>query len=214
MPSKAEKLAKKIFKLKNIKSLTNAGGGFEKKFKVVVFVPEKNTDELAASMASAGAGIIGNYTLCSFRTPGTGTFKGNTDSNPSIGVKGEYEWVSEIRLEMICDKKNIDSVIEKIFETHPYDEPAYDIYEVMTKNKKSNGSIMRLTLKKRMPVKEIVKAINPKLKFSIIPRKMRKLRISESIIDCSESGDINPEKISKNTLYIKKNKNNYKAYFI
>src|SRR5918993_4062703 len=40
--------------------------------KLVVFVPEENADALADALSAEGAGVIGEYTHCTFRTPGTG----------------------------------------------------------------------------------------------------------------------------------------------
>ncbi len=46
--------------------------------KVVVFVPTENVDTVADAMSDAGAGVIGEYEKCSFRLPGTGTFRGSS----------------------------------------------------------------------------------------------------------------------------------------
>ncbi|HEY3250101.1 MAG TPA: hypothetical protein VGK25_03180, partial [Ignavibacteria bacterium] len=67
MASKAEKLAKKILGAKNIKSINGNNDSFTKRYKIVVFVPLEKTDVLTFAMASAGAGVIGNYGVCSFR---------------------------------------------------------------------------------------------------------------------------------------------------
>ncbi|MCI0448798.1 MAG: hypothetical protein L0Y79_03300 [Chlorobi bacterium] len=107
-----------------------------KKYKIVVFVPPDKADSISFAMASAGAGVIGNYTVCSFRTKGTGTFKGGEDSSPSVGKKGRFEKVSEIRLEMICSKEKLDSAIGEMLKVHPYEEPAYEIYEVIVWKRK------------------------------------------------------------------------------
>jgi hypothetical protein len=121
MSSEAEILARKIFRTKFIKSIKKFKPGLEKKYKIIVFVPLNMTDELMYAMASAGAGIIGNYTFCSFRTRGTGTFMGNADSNPSIGAKERFETAEEEKLEMICNKEVIEQVIDKLYEVHPDD---------------------------------------------------------------------------------------------
>ncbi len=110
---------------------------YNKKHKIIVFVPLKNADELTFAMASAGAGIIGNYTVCSFRVTGIGTFLGGEGSNPKAGKRGRFEMAEEVRIEMLCDKKNLDKAIDKIYEVHPYEEPAYEIYKVSVRAKTS-----------------------------------------------------------------------------
>jgi dinuclear metal center YbgI/SA1388 family protein len=98
--------------------------------KVVTFVPEEAVDDVAAAMAAAGGGIVGNYTHCSFRNRGTGTFKGNALSSPVIGRKNVLERVSEIRLEMPVDDDRLPAVLGALRASHPYEEVAYDIYPV------------------------------------------------------------------------------------
>ena len=209
---KAKKLAKKIFGSKNIKSIENNTMGFEKRYKIVVFVPQEKTDDLIFAMASAGAGEIGNYKLCSFRTIGTGTFMGNENSDPLIGIRGEFEKADEIRLEMICDEQNINHVIEKLYSVHPYDEPAFEIYTVLTRNRKQNNEIVSVLLKKKLSVKRLMKMINPQIDTSYIPGKLMKIKVGKSIVDCSENEEINIEEHKEKLLYIKKYNNNIKAY--
>ena len=67
----------------------------------MIFVPEENVDAVADALASEGAGVIGEYTRCTFRTPGTGTFLGGEATDPYLGEKGQLEKVEEIRLETV-----------------------------------------------------------------------------------------------------------------
>ena len=85
-------LAKKL-KLQKINFLVNLS---ENQVKLTVFVPEKNVADVADAINQAGGGIIGEYSNCSFRIPGTGTFKGSDAASPTIGVKGKLEYVNEI----------------------------------------------------------------------------------------------------------------------
>ncbi len=112
----------------NPKPMEYTQGGGVQQFKIVVFVPEATADTVAAAMAEAGAGVIGNYTNCSFRIMGTGTFKGSSASNPTIGKPGSYERVSEVRLEMLCPEARLPHVCQTMLSAHPYEEPAYDIH--------------------------------------------------------------------------------------
>ena len=96
--------------------------------KIVVFIPLEYTEKILESMALEGAGLIGNYEFCSYRSTGIGTFKGSSESNPFIGKQGEFENVEEIRLEMIVPEWKIENVIKAMKKSHPYEEPAFDIY--------------------------------------------------------------------------------------
>lgn len=96
-------------------------------FKLVVFVPENSAEVVAAAIYKAGGGIIGEYSNCSFRTNGKGTFKGSSKSNPSVGLKETYERVEEVKLEVVVDSWKINTVISAMTKAHPYEEVAYDI---------------------------------------------------------------------------------------
>ncbi len=98
--------------------------------KVCVFVPEEAVARVMSAMAEAGAGRIGQYTHCSFRTPGTGSFVGLPAAQPYVGATGKLEEVAEYRLEMLCVESWLDNVVAAMREEHPYDEVAYDIYEL------------------------------------------------------------------------------------
>jgi dinuclear metal center YbgI/SA1388 family protein len=96
--------------------------------KIVVFVPHEHAENVMKAMAEAGAGVIGKYEYCSFRTEGTGTFRGTTNATPYIGKAGTLEQVQEVRLEMIVPQWKIHHVITAMKTAHPYEEVAYDVY--------------------------------------------------------------------------------------
>jgi hypothetical protein len=206
VPDKLVKAAKKIFGKKNIETIEPLGSHYNKKHKIVVFVPLKNADELTFAMASAGAGVIGNYTVCSFRMSGIGTFLGGEGSKPKTGRKSKFEMTEEVRLEMICDKENLDSAIDKIYEVHPYEEPAYEIYDINVREKTASMKTAFVRLAAKVTVKDIFKKINGKIDTDNLPRKIRNSRVKQAVIDHSLNGrsaDIQDGK----TLYIKINKN-------
>ncbi len=98
--------------------------------KLVVFVPEEYADVIADTLAEAGAGVIGEYTHCTFRAPGTGTFFGSEGTNPYAGEKGRLERVSELRLETMVPAHAAPRAAAAARAVHPYEEPALDIYPV------------------------------------------------------------------------------------
>lgn len=123
-------LAKKL-KLINQKFLLNLSSN---QSKIAVFVPLNHLEKVANAMFNAGAGIIGEYSNCSFSSDGTGTFRGSDKSNPKVGQKNKFEKVDEIKLEMLVDSFKLNKVIAAIKQSHPYEEVAYDVYPLSNQN--------------------------------------------------------------------------------
>ncbi len=98
--------------------------------KLVTFVPAAAADGVAAALAAAGAGTIGNYTHCSFRTTGSGTFFAGEGTQPVVGGVGELNVEPEVRLEMAAPRSSQAAVLEALLASHPYEEPAFDVYPV------------------------------------------------------------------------------------
>ncbi|WP_298881053.1 Nif3-like dinuclear metal center hexameric protein [uncultured Polaribacter sp.] len=104
--------------------------------KLTTYVPLTNADELRAALFSANAGNIGNYDNCSFNTDGIGTYKGNEDSNPTLGEKGKNHSEKETKISVIFESKNEASILKALQKNHPYEEVAYEI--VTTENVHQN----------------------------------------------------------------------------
>ncbi len=100
--------------------------------KLVTFVPEAHVSAVADSLARVGAGTIGRYSHCSFRTPGTGTFLPGDGTDPFSGAIGKQYAEAEIRLEMIAPASRRDALISTLVAVHPYEEVAFDVYEVVS----------------------------------------------------------------------------------
>jgi hypothetical protein len=100
--------------------------------KLVVFVPREALDSLREALFAAGAGQTGNYERCSWYTEGTGTFLGGEGTTPSVGKPGREERVAELRLETVFPAERQDAVVAALRETHPYEEPAFEIYDLVT----------------------------------------------------------------------------------
>lgn len=115
--------------LNNIEPLFN---GQEDKFaKLVVFVPFTHMERVRAAVNAAGAGHIGNYSDCSFRSGGIGAFRPREKARPFRGEKGVLEEVEEYRLETILYEKDVNKVVRAMIAAHPYEEAAYDIYPLL-----------------------------------------------------------------------------------
>ena len=99
--------------------------------KLVVFVPPEALDAVRDALFSAGAGRIGDYERCSWYAEGTGTFRPLAGASPSVGVVGQDERVAELRLETVFPEELQADVIAALRDSHPYEEPAFDVYTLV-----------------------------------------------------------------------------------
>ena len=152
-------LAKKL-KLKNIKFLSDLPSD---QYKLSVFVPDQSLEIVSEAIFEAGAGKIGEYSQCSFRIKGEGTFIGSAKSNPTIGKKSKKETVQEVRLEVIVSSHNLKNVISAMLKSHPYEEPAYDIYPLTNSGTDVGaGAIgeLELPMDQKTFLQHVVRSIN------------------------------------------------------
>lgn len=96
-------------------------------FKLIVFVPQTHQESLANALFQIGAGNIGNYSHCSYRSAGEGTFLPGTQAKPFTGSLGKMSHTSETRMELIFPQHIKSQLIETLHAHHPYETPAYDI---------------------------------------------------------------------------------------
>lgn len=174
----------KTLKLKNIRFLELEEGN---QFKVVVFVPQKSLDKVAHAVFGAGGGKIGEYENCSFRLNGEGTFKGSEKSNPTIGKKNVFENVNEVRFEFLVDSWKIKNVIAALIKTHPYEEPAYDVYPLRNKNVNYGAGAIG-DLEKEMGEKEFLSFVSKALKTKAIKYCHGKKNSIRKVAVCGGSG--------------------------
>jgi hypothetical protein len=99
--------------------------------KLVVFVPPEALEPVRDALFAAGAGTIGDYERCCWYTEGTGTFLAREGADPAIGEVGKEERVREFRLETIFPDEAHDAVIAALRRAHPYEEPAFDVIQVL-----------------------------------------------------------------------------------
>lgn len=95
--------------------------------KIVAHVPKKDLEKVRNAMFNAGAGSIGNYDECSFNIKGYGTFKPNEDANPTVGERGILQKEKETQLHLTFSKHVQAEVLQALFNSHPYEEVAYEI---------------------------------------------------------------------------------------
>jgi hypothetical protein len=99
-------------------------------YKLCAYVPEKSVEKVKQALFDAGAGRIGNYDSCCWQTAGTGQFRPLKNSSPAIGSINDIEHVTEIKIEMICADDLIKIAIQAMRDSHPYEEPAFDVWKL------------------------------------------------------------------------------------
>lgn len=128
--------------------------------KVITFTPAAAVPGLIEAMVAAGAGRIGNYTHCSYRTDGVGSFLPEAGADPVVGEKGMINQESETRIEIITPAGRVGPVVAALVAAHPYEEPAFDVIDVS-----SNAGFIgrRGVLAQPQPVSDIVGMVKERL---------------------------------------------------
>lgn len=95
-------------------------------------MPETHVEAVKEALFAQGAGRIGDYECCSWQTLGTGQFKPLQGSQPFLGSTGKITQLAEYKVEMVCAEKLIKPVVSALLLAHPYQEPAYEVYKILT----------------------------------------------------------------------------------
>jgi dinuclear metal center YbgI/SA1388 family protein len=98
--------------------------------KIITFVPIDHAEAVLDALATAGAGVLGDYDRSAFLSDGSGTFRPLAGSTPYLGTAGVIETVPERRIEMIMPRRVRSDVVQALLKAHPYQTPAYDVTEL------------------------------------------------------------------------------------
>ena len=101
-------------------------------YSLVYYIPPQEHDRVKQALFACGAGKIGQYDECCWEVLGHGQFRAKKGSQPTLGVIGQLEKVSEYKVEMVCDERVIRKVVMTLLKEHPYEQPAYFVYQAMT----------------------------------------------------------------------------------
>lgn len=123
----------------NRKILIPQGGSIKK---LLTFVPKIEASAVREALFAAGAGTIGNYDHCSFNLNGSGSFRGNEESNPVIGQKGETHFEEEVQIGVTFPKHLEKGILKSLVDTHPYEEVAYEVTTLENANQKIGMGMM------------------------------------------------------------------------
>ncbi|WP_369047740.1 Nif3-like dinuclear metal center hexameric protein [Tenacibaculum sp. UWU-22] len=135
--------------------------------KLTTYVPTSNANALRNQLFEVGGGNIGNYSNCSFNIEGKGSFKGNENSNPTIGKKGELIFEKETCITITFEDYLEKKILNTLFKHHPYEEVAYEIITLDNSNQ-NIGMGMLGELYKEMEEKEFLKFIKNTFKTGCV----------------------------------------------
>ncbi|WP_185882535.1 Nif3-like dinuclear metal center hexameric protein [Blattabacterium cuenoti] len=156
--------------ISNILDLYNTKVLFPKKGiikKLTTYVPISYAERVRNSLFSAGAGEFNNYSCCSYNFDGIGTFLGNEDANPTIGKKQHFNIEKETCINVIFPYHKIHSIKNALFTSHPYEEVAYEIYNLENYNSRLGIGISGF-LKKEMNEYDFLRFLKTKMSLSYI----------------------------------------------
>ena len=150
--------------------------------KLVTFCPTTHANDLRSALFAACAGNISNYSECSFNTEGLGTFKAGVGANPYVGTEGLQHQEAEVRIETIFKVQDERKILLALFENHPYEEVAYDIY--LLSNKLNNvGAGMVGWLPKELDCEDFLNLVKNTMQTKVIrhtrllPKKIKKVAV-------------------------------------
>jgi len=170
--------------LRDVRFLQVSGPG---PLKFVIFVPTESLEQVKEAAFQAGAGVIGNYSRCSFAVSGSGTFRPEGDASPAVGRPGRDERAREFRLEMSVPESAREAVLEAVRRAHPYEEPAVDIYPMAEATPRAGFGIAG-TLLKAATVGEVAARLTSKLKPASVRLVGKKGRKIQKVAVCAGSG--------------------------
>lgn len=138
--------------------------------KLITYVPLNSVESIKNNLFEIGAGKIGNYEDCSFSVSGLGTYKANTNSNPTIGNVGERHSEPEQMISITFESHLEKNIVKTLLETHPYEEVAYEILNITNTNAYCGMGM----------IGEFESNLSPKQALSLIKDRMKAHTIKHS----------------------------------
>jgi dinuclear metal center YbgI/SA1388 family protein len=178
-----EKIAEKLG-LTDTRILKSKAGNLQK---LVVYVPTEHAENLRKVLFSAGAGHVGNYDECSFNAHGEGTFRGNENSNPFIGIPGERHHENETRIETIVPVHLAAAIIGAMKAAHPYEEVAYDLYDLQNEWPQTGSGLLGF-LDKPIPVSDFPAFLKEKMQAEVVRYSGSRQEPIEKVAICGGAG--------------------------
>lgn len=137
----------------------NAQTGYKK---IAVYVPHDSADKVRLALHKTGAGEVGDYKHVSYTMEGHGRFTPEEGANPTEGEIGKEKQMDEQRIEMMVKDKDVYKALEAIYQSHPYEEPVFDLYTL--EHQKDHYGFGRVgQVNEPMTIKEMIGLLSPLL---------------------------------------------------
>jgi hypothetical protein len=101
-------------------------------YQLCFYVPESHLEAVKAALFAQGAGQYNHYDQCCWQVRGEGQFRPLAGSRPHLGEVRRLEKPVEYKVEMVCRDEVIKTAVETLLAVHPYEEPAYRVYKILT----------------------------------------------------------------------------------
>ncbi len=150
--------------------------------KLVTYVPSAHLEKVQTALFAAGAGHIGKYSECSFVSEGLGGFKAGEGAKPFVGGSNQRHLEPEQKLELLMPKYAQSRILKALFDAHPYEEVAYDIYDLANTHAQVGSGLIGL-LPEEMDEKAFLAYLKDKMELKSIrytrynEKKIRKIAI-------------------------------------
>ena len=155
--------------------------------KLVVFVPVAETEKIKSAIFKAGGGVISKYSECSFTTNGSGTFKAGPATKPYVGEIGKRHEEIESKIEIIFPLYLQHQIVKAMFEVHPYEEVAYDIYP-LANNLVEVGSGLIGELPKPMEETDVLNLLKARFNLQVIRHTPLTGKMVKKVAVCGGAG--------------------------
>lgn len=98
--------------------------------KIEIYAPESHGFDIIESISGMGAARLGNYDNVASITHVKGYWRPLEGADPYDGEVGKTSCADEVKIETICPDDIIESVIKKIRDIHPYEEPLINVIKL------------------------------------------------------------------------------------
>lgn len=100
-------------------------------YQISVYVPESHLAQVQKAIADSDAGQIENYDSCAAVYPVRGYWRPLSGANPTIGETGTISSEPEMKIEVVCPRDLVGTVLKEIRRVHPYEVPVILVLPVV-----------------------------------------------------------------------------------
>lgn len=155
--------------------------------KLTTFAPQAQAQSVLDALFENGAGHIGNYSHCSFKTQGEGTFKALEDANPYVGKIGSLHHEAESKIEVVFPSFLKNKLVHTLLKAHPYEEVAYDIYSLVNENQEIGSGLIG-KLERSMEPKVFLEWLKERMELTCIRYTALEGKNIENVAVCGGAG--------------------------